>query len=140
MKICRYICLLFFILALFPAGAQNYSSGGGPHFTCSGVFYDLGGNSNYSNNQSYTTTICPSTAGQGIQMVFTAFNVEAGFDFLSVYDGNSTSAPMLPGSSFSGTTLPGTLTATSINTSGCLTFRFYSDGGNTRAGWRANIL
>lgn len=135
----RYIPLFFLVLALFPAGAQNYSSGGGPHFTCSGVFYDLGGNNNYSNNQSYTTTICPSTAGQGIRMVFTAFNVEAGFDFLSVYDGNSTSAPMLPGSSFSGTTLPGTLTATTINTSGCLTFRFYSDGSTNRAGWRANI-
>lgn len=127
------------MLAVLSGRAQNYSSGGGPHFTCSGTFYDLGGTSNYSNNQSYTTTICPSTAGQAIRMVFSSFNTEAGFDFLSVYDGNSTAAPMLPGSSFSGTTLPGTLTATTINTSGCLTFRFFSDGGTTRAGWQANI-
>ena len=134
-----HIILFVMLLALAPAKAQNYSSGGGPHFTCSGVFYDLGGNNNYSNNQSYTTTICPSTAGQGIRVAFTAFNVEAGFDFLSVYDGNTTSAPMLPGSSFSGTTLPGTLTATTINPTGCLTFRFYSDGSTNRAGWRANI-
>lgn len=130
---------VFLMLALRSLQAQNYSSGGGPHFTCSGVFYDLGGNNNYGNNQSYTTTICPSTAGQGIRLAFTAFNTEAGFDFLSVYDGSTTAEPMLPGSSFSGTTLPGTLTATSINTSGCLTFRFYSDGGTNRAGWQANI-
>jgi hypothetical protein len=136
-----HTCLLFvFVLIAFSSlKAQNYSSGGGPHFTCAGVFYDLGGTGNYGNNQSYTTTICPSTAGQGIRVAFTAFNTEAGFDFLSVYDGNSTSAPMLPGSSFSGTGSPGNLTATTINTSGCLTFRFYSDGGTNRAGWQANI-
>jgi hypothetical protein len=136
----RYSYILFFLLAAFNCvNAQNYSSGGGPHFTCSGVFFDLGGNSNYSNNQSYTTTICPATAGQAIKIAFTAFNVEAGFDFLSVYDGNSTSAPMIPGSSFSGATNPGTISATSINTSGCLTFRFVSDGSTTKAGWRGVI-
>lgn|GEM_PF-1053271 len=140
LRTCTFHTLLFLlVLAGLRCFGQNYSSGGGPHYTCSGVFYDLGGNNNYGNNQSYTTTICPSTAGQGIRMSFTTFNVEAGFDFLSVYDGSTTAAPMLPGSSFSGSTSPGTLTATTINTSGCLTFRFYSDGGTTRAGWRANI-
>jgi hypothetical protein len=131
--------ILFLVTAFSSVNAQNYSSGGGPHFTCSGVFYDLGGNSNYGNNQSYTTTICPATAGQAIKIAFTAFNVEAGFDYLSVYDGNSTSAPMIPGSSFSGATSPGTVSATSINTSGCLTFRFVSDGSTTKAGWRGVI-
>ncbi len=135
-----HLNVLYFILiiAFTKAKAQNYSSGGGPYFTCSGTFYDNGGISNYGNNQSYTTTICPSTVGQCISAAFTAFSLESGFDYLTVYDGNTTSAPMIPGSSFSGTS-PGTIKATTINTSGCLTFKFVSDGQTTSSGWKATI-
>lgn len=131
------VCLL--LLSLYQVKAQNYSSSGGPNYTCAGVFYDNGGVSDYGNNQNYTVTLCPSTAGQGIRLAFTTFNLENGFDFLSVFDGPTTSDPMIPGSSFTGNSSPGTITATSINTTGCLTFRFFSDGSNTAAGWVANI-
>lgn len=136
----RIYIIFFGVLGFFTlANAQSYSSGAGGSFsTCGGVFYDSGGNSSYSNSQNYTTTFCPSTAGQCIKVVFTSFDLEDGFDFLSVYDGNSTSAPMIQGSSFSATA-PTTLTATNINTTGCLTFKFVSDGGTTASGWQANI-
>ena len=133
----KYICFIL-IIAFTRLKAQNYSSGGGPNFTCSGTFYDLGGTSNYGNNQSYTTTICPGTPGQCIKVAFSSFSLEANFDYLSVYDGNTTLAPMLPGSSFSATN-PGAVQATSINTSGCLTFKFFSDGGTTKSGWQGTI-
>lgn len=132
-----FFCLLSIITPVL-VNAQNYSTAGGPNYTCAGKFYDTGGLSNYSNNQNYTTTICPSSAGQCITAAFTAFSLESGFDFLTVYDGNTTSAPMLVGSSFSASS-PGTIKATSINTSGCLTFKFFSDGGTTSSGWVANL-
>lgn len=111
----------------------------GNYTVCSATFYDSGGSgSNYSNSESKTTVFCPSTAGQCMKAVFTSFNLEDNFDYLSVYDGNSTSAPMILGSSFTASS-PGTITATSINTSGCLTFKFSSDGATVSSGWSANI-
>ncbi len=105
---------------------------------CTSTFQDNGGTGNYSNSQNLVHTICPSTAGQCIRAAFSSFDLEDNFDYLSVYDGNSTSAPMIIGSSFSATS-PGTISATTINTSGCLTFRFSSDAGSGGAGWSANI-
>lgn len=111
----------------------------GNYTLCSATFYDSGGSgSNYVNNESKTTVFCPSTAGQCMKAVFTSFNLEDHFDYLSVYDGNSTAAPMILGSSFTAAS-PGTITATSTNTSGCLTFKFSSDGATTSTGWAANI-
>ncbi len=111
----------------------------GNYTVCSATFYDSGGSgSNYSNSESKTTVFCPSTAGQCMKAVFTSFNLEDNFDYLSVYDGNSTSAPMILGSSFTASS-PGTITATSINTTGCLTFKFSSDGATVSSGWSANI-
>lgn len=105
---------------------------------CAFTFMDNGGTGNYSNSQNLVHTICPSTAGQCIRAAFSSFDLEDNFDYLSVYDGNSTSAPMIVGSSFSATS-PGTISATTINTTGCLTFRFSSDAGSGGAGWSANI-
>jgi hypothetical protein len=107
--------------------------------TCNATFYDNGGSGgNYTNNQNLTYTFCPATAGQYIRVAFTSWGMEANFDFLSVYDGNSTAATMIVGSSFSGTS-PGTITATTSNSSGCLTFKFYSDGATVSSGWAANV-
>lgn len=105
---------------------------------CSFIFQDNGGAGDYSDNQNLTRTFCPSSAGQCITAAFTSFNLEDNFDYLSVYDGNSTSAPMILGSSFTASS-PGTITATSINTTGCLTFKFSSDGATVSSGWSANI-
>jgi len=107
--------------------------------TCSATFTDTGGGAgNYSNNQNYTVIYCPSTPGQCVQAAFTSFALESGWDFLTVYNGNSPLAAQLPGSPYSATS-PGTIIGTTLNTSGCLTFTFSSDGTNTNTGWSATL-
>jgi hypothetical protein len=110
----------------------------GTSTVCNATFQDNGGTGSYSNNQNLVYTFCPSTPGQCIRSAFSSFDLEDSFDYLSVYNGNSTSAPMMLGSSFSATS-PGTLTATTTNASGCMTFKFSSDGATTASGWVANI-
>jgi len=104
---------------------------------CSGVFYDSGGNSgNYSNSENYTMTIC-ATAGMYPRVQFTSFETEFATtpttDWLKIYNGNSTTAPLI-GSWFN-TNSPGTITGTNT----CLTYQFHSDGSVNRIGWEANI-
>lgn len=107
--------------------------------SCSGNFYDTGGaGGNYGNNQSVITTICPSTPGTCASVNFSVFNLESCCDDLIIYDGPTTASPIL--GTFTGTSLVGqTITATTTNTSGCLTFWFTSDGSVTYAGWAASI-
>ncbi|MBL7888341.1 MAG: T9SS type A sorting domain-containing protein [Bacteroidia bacterium] len=107
--------------------------------TCNAIIYDNGGSgSNYSNSQNLTYTICPSSAGQYVRLAFTSWGVESNFDYLSIFDGNSTSENMIVGSSFSSSS-PGTVTATTANTTGCLTLRFFSDGATTGSGFQATV-
>ncbi len=104
--------------------------------TCSGVIYDSGGpNGDYTNNQYMITVLTPATAGAKIRLTFTAFDTENSYDFLKVYDGPTASAPLL--GSFTGTTLPGVITAT--NPTGQLTLVFTSDGSGFRPGFAATI-
>ena len=119
--------------------AQNYTPSTSTTInTCSGTFYDSGGNGGtYAVNQLYTVTFCPSTPGADMVLNFTSFNLENAFDFLTVYDGNSTAAPTL--GTYTGTTSPGLVTASPTNASGCITFVFDSDGSINNAGWAATI-
>ncbi len=118
------------------AYSQTYNMANGNISACSGTFYDNGGaGSNYSANQNITYTICPSTPGQMISVNFSMFDLESGWDYLYIYDGNSIGAPQI--GQFTGSTNLGTITAT--NPGGCLTFRFTSDGSVNNAGWAATI-
>jgi PKD repeat protein len=113
-----------------------FNMGNGSATTCAGSFYDSGGPSgNYTNNQNFTFTFYPGTPGAMIRAVFSAFNVESGYDYLRIYDGINTSAPLI--GTYTGTTNPGTITAN--NGSGALTFNFTSDFIVTAAGWAASI-
>lgn len=104
--------------------------------SCSGTMVDNGVFGNYSNNQDASLTIFPSTPGQYVTATFTAFNTEAGYDYLYVYDGPS--GPLM--ATYNGTpATPFSITASSNNLTGALTFRFHSDGSQVRAGWSANI-
>jgi len=119
-------------------GGGNINMTNGSSSTCSGTFYDSGGAfSDYSNSETYVYTICPDVAGNTIQVDFTSFDIENNFDFLEIFDGNSTAAPSL--GTYTGTTSPGTVSATPSNASGCVTFQFTSDGSVTYPGWVANI-
>lgn len=117
--------------------AQNINMSNNTVSACGGTFYDSGGTGNYGNNQSFTFTICPSNPNSRVSVNFSSFNLEANYDFLSIYNGNSTAAPLI--GTYSGTTSPGVITASLTNASGCLTFRFTTDGSITRTGWEAAI-
>ncbi|MGQ3133642.1 MAG: PKD domain-containing protein, partial [Flavobacteriales bacterium] len=121
----------------FPVFSQNINMSNGSGTACSGTFYDNGGNGNYSNNQTITYTICPSVAGNRVVMNFSTFALENNYDFLTIYDGNNTSAPTL--GTYTGNSGPGLVSATSTNTSGCLTFVFISNSSGVAAGWVAAI-
>lgn len=99
--------------------------------TCSGTFYDSGGSAgNYGNDERKVTVIQPAGA-TSVTLTFTSFNTEAGYDYVYIYNGNSTSAPLL--GKFAGTTNPGTFTGTS----GALTIEFRSDCATISSGWAA---
>ena len=116
--------------------SQTYNMSNTAVTTCAGTFYDSGGSgSNYSNNESFTKVFTPATAGNMLRFTFTTFNTEGSYDYLYIYDGPTTGAPLI--GTYSGTTSPGTITAT--NATGQLTFRFTSDGSTRRAGWAATI-
>ena len=108
-------------------------------------FFDSGGaGSNYGNNENNTITICPDLiSGDKISASFAtnigfSWNVDAS-DTLFVYDGPSTSSP-LQGAYNSSTNPNGVFIVASWNNpTGCLTFRFKSNGSTTGTGWGANI-
>lgn len=92
---------------------------------------DTGGPTDtYNNNLDQTVTLSPSDNTKKLQLNFTAFDLEAGWDFLYIYDGPNTGSTLL--ATLDGTTLPSAITAE--NASGQLTLRFTSDGSGIRAG------
>ncbi|MFC2111503.1 gliding motility-associated C-terminal domain-containing protein, partial [Bacteroidota bacterium] len=105
--------------------------------TCSGIFYDSGGqNGNFQSSEIYTITFCPATTGGFIQLDFTSFVVTLG-DQMEIFDGPSTASTSF-GVLNSGMSPVGMFIAASVlNTSGCLTVRWTSVG--TGAGWAANV-
>ncbi len=101
--------------------------------TCSGTFYDSGSSGgNYSNLENYTISFCAPSIGQKMVLNFTSFALEKNWDFLYIYDGNSTSSALI--GKFNATS-PGTITSTGS----CLTIKFTSDASVNLAGWAANI-
>jgi hypothetical protein len=83
----------------------------------------------YGNNVNRTITFTPSDNTKKLQLNFSQLDLETTYDFLYVYDGANTSAPLL--ATLNGSTLPSAITAE--NASGQLTIRFTSDGSNVGA-------
>lgn len=104
--------------------------------TCSGTFVDNGGSGgNYANGVDASYTFYPAVAGQYTRLTFTAFNTEASFDYLYIYDGPS--GPLI--GTYTGTPGGFTVTASSSNSTRGLTCRFHADGSTTRPGWSATV-
>ena len=109
---------------------QNHIIGSGNFTGCSGRFYDSGGGSvDYGNNELFTETYCSGTVGQCIQIDFSSFETQANRDALYVYDGTSTTGPLI--GIFSGSLAPFTVTSST----GCITVQWESDGGTVLPGW-----
>ena len=114
----------------------TYTMGNSSETTCAGTFFDSGGSGGpYSNNELYTMTFTPDAACSYVQLAFSSFSIESGWDDLFIYDGPNASSPLI--GSYTGTTSPGTVTAT--NATGQLTVVFDSDGSTTSTGWEAAI-
>ena len=106
---------------------------------CSGVIItDTGGTTNnHGNMESFVRTFIPNEANKKIKMEFTAFGLEDTYDYLYIYDGANTDAPLVSGSGFTGTNSPGTIISTAAD--GSLTLRFASDPLENDIGFTANI-
>jgi hypothetical protein len=106
-------------LATVDDGSCYYAvpaSGSNSFTTCSMTLYDNGGpSSNYANSSDGTTTVYPGVAGQYVQLAFASFNMESNYDYLYVYNGNSTAAAQVAGSPFSGSTLPSNITSSAAD-------------------------
>lgn len=99
---------------------------------CVGNFHDFGGpTKNYYNDESYTWTIAPTDADQ-MEVNFSDFNVEVGYDTLFIYDGASISDPLI--GTYTGTSSPGTF----LTSSGSITFYWKSDGATIGEGFNAS--
>lgn len=125
--------------------AQTYimgtapASNNGTLTTCSGTFYDPGGTGAYGNSLNRVVTICPSTPGQMIQINFTQFDTEAGFDYVTVFNGTGTGGAALLGPLAGGPLTPSPNPIVSTAANGCLTIRFTSDGSVTDNGFAFTI-
>jgi hypothetical protein len=124
----------FNICATTTAGIMGSVITGNSNLTCGATFTDPGGSGNYLTNQYALYTVCPAGSGQFAQVNFSSFNLGSG-DFLTVMNGNTSSAPII--GNYSGTANPGIII--SSDPSGCLTFAFLSNATGVGSGWNATI-
>ncbi|NNC84408.1 MAG: PKD domain-containing protein [Flavobacteriales bacterium] len=140
--------LLTFLLLLTQIvilGQEEYAIADGETVTtCFGTFVDDGTEGPYSGAE-HTFTICPDVPGDVVQIYFIGFDLQTSpnpnnSDVLNIYQGDDTSAPYA--GSYFGDDLAGlTITGSTSNLTGCLTFEFISPTNNTggNAGWIGNI-
>jgi len=92
-------------LGISQATALTFFTEAAPEI-CDGNFTDSGGtNDTYEDNEHITTTLYPDTSGNAVTLTFTYVDIEADtfgngsqggcWDFLTIYDGENTSAPLL---------------------------------------------
>jgi hypothetical protein len=127
-------------------GVQSTYNGACLVSTCSGTSYDNGGaGGNYAANvNNIYRTFCPNTAGNCLRATFTSFSMNDTYflcfgpnsccDYLQILNGPAQNSTALYSNC---TSSPGTITST--DASGCLTFRFVSDGSVQLAGWAATL-
>jgi hypothetical protein len=107
---------------------------------CSGVtFTDTGGlGGDYQNNQTLEKTFYPDAFGK-INLNINDFNLEADYDFMTIYDGESTDAPVFEdGDSLSGSSLTTTFFE-ATNDAGAITVKFISDVSVIASGWDITV-
>lgn len=117
--------------------------------SCGDDVFDSGGSGGeYSNNENYSITICPTSPSDKVDLTFNSFDVESTWDALYIHNGNSTSAPLIssgnpstqagfPAGGYYGTTIPGPFS--SSDATGCITLKFLSDNYVTEGGWDIDV-
>jgi N-acetyl-anhydromuramyl-L-alanine amidase AmpD len=100
--------------------------------TATGTITDNGGaGTNYGDDERKIIKIAPSGA-TSITLTFTQFSFESGYDYLIIYDGATTSAPVI--GKYTGTSSPGTVTSSG----GTMLVEYRTDCATTAAGFVAN--
>jgi hypothetical protein len=120
------------VVNIAPATGYPYFCSGQKSITgTTGTFEDGSGpNAEYQNNSDCSWLIAP-TGIATIRLTFTMMDTESGADLIRVYDGSTTSAPLL--GTYSGTTLPAALNSTGDK----MLITFTSNGSGTGAGFFA---
>ncbi|GAA4386872.1 hypothetical protein GCM10023186_31960 [Hymenobacter koreensis] len=125
------------VLTAGVARSQTYplaTSGTSTITTCSGTITNTSAGGLYPPDQNVTLTIRPATVGSKVSFTLANTFIEQGYDFLSIYNGSSTAAPLL--ATLTGN-VSGTYTATAAD--GSLTIVFQSDAIIQYPGWTATI-
>ena len=100
---------------------------------CTGLLYDTGGpDGNYGAFESFQYTICPTDPHDCIAITLIEYDIEPVLDNLSIYDGANNTAPLIE--SIDGQS-NGQQTFVPVETTGCITIEFTSDGGVFRSGF-----
>jgi Zn-dependent metalloprotease len=112
---------------------NNFCSGTTILTATNGTITDGSGSANYNNNANCKWVIAPAGATQ-IQLTFTAFDTEANYDTVFVYNGPDDTFPLLV--TWWGNTLPPVINTTAGI--GAMCIKFKSDNTVTAGGWSAN--
>ncbi|MEQ8415297.1 MAG: fibronectin type III domain-containing protein [Imperialibacter sp.] len=102
---------------------------------CDAIFLDPGGAGNYTSSLDIVLTVEPELPNTRASVSFSSFQLENNYDYLYIYDGSSTTSPLL--ATLTGSSIPADYAASGVD--GTLTFRFTSDGSAEYAGWEAQI-
>ena len=136
----KRILLLLLLLLSGSIQSQTYLMNNTSVSTCSGTFYDSGGQlGTYLASETYVKTFCPSTPGNYIQLNFSMFDVEGEpFDYMTIYEGTGTGGAII-GTYGNISPLDCLDIIASSHPSGCITISFVSDGSLEYNGWDATI-
>jgi len=99
---------------------------------CYGIIYDNGGPDGYYYNESNSILTIHASCAEYIILDIEEFITESWCDYLSFYDGNSTNAPLINGTSYSGTSIPSTISSTGEY----ITILFVTDYSVTYPGYK----
>ncbi|OFX87806.1 MAG: hypothetical protein A2W99_15935 [Bacteroidetes bacterium GWF2_33_16] len=102
---------------------------------CDYYVLDPGGLSNYPNSSNKITVLNSTEYGAKVKLDFESFYLQSTGDYLYVYDGTSTSDPLLK--TLGGSTVPSSITAT--NPAGSLTLKFVSSSSTNYSGFKIHV-
>ncbi len=108
----------------------KYCEGATVLTTSSGYVFDNSGINEYGNYSNCKWLIQPPVAAS-VSLDFYEFNTESGFDYVTVYDGPTTSYPVL--GTYAGNTLPPHL----VSSGSSMLLHFTTDGSVAYSGWSA---
>ncbi len=120
------------VFDIYPPTASypSYCTGTQTLTYTNGSIVDGSGPSNYSNNANCQWLIDPTEVIAKITISFQAFGTENTNDVVTIYDGNSTAAPVL--ATLSGSSLP----ANVVTTGDVALVVFSTNGSTTNSGWQ----